>query len=174
HISWLDMLILYTQYTMQFIARAEIKKWPVISLLIKASGAIFINRTNKRDLIHINQFVSQKLSEGAVIGLFPEGKTSCGISVSTFNASLLKAPIIAHSTIIPVVIKYYTTNGSPTTRITYAGNITFWQSLKNSLLLNGIIVKIAILNPVNAANFPTRNQLAVFLHQQISQQFNLM
>lgn len=174
HISWLDMLVLYTQYAVQFVARAEVRKWPVISLLIKSSGAIFINRTRKRDLININQFVSQKLINGAAIGLFPEGKTSSGMSVLPFSASLLKAPILANSTIIPVVIKYYTINGSPTTNITYAGNITFWQSLRNSLLLNGIIVKVAILNPVQAADFQTRNHLAVFLHNQISHQFNQM
>lgn len=168
HISWLDIPILYTQHSVSFIGRMELKKWPILSLLIKSGGTIFINRERKRDLIHINKIASKKLMSGCTIGLFPEGKTGNGLQLLPFRASLLEAPIIANSTIIPLVIQYHTKHGEPTTAITYEGNITLWQSLKSSLLLNGIIAKITPLQCIEANQFGTRDELAEFLYNQIN------
>lgn len=171
HISWLDIPILYTQHSVGFIGRAEMKKWPIISLLIKSGGTIFINRERKRDLIHVNKIVSKQLINGATVGLFPEGKTSSGIHLQPFKAPLFEAPITAKSTIIPLVIKYYTKRGKPTTATTYEGDITLWQSLKSSLKLNGILVKITPLPRINAADFENREVLAEFLYNQINHYF---
>jgi 1-acyl-sn-glycerol-3-phosphate acyltransferase len=169
HISWLDIPILYTEHSVSFIGRAEMKKWPIISLLIKSGGTIFINRERKRDLIHINQIVSQELMNGSTVGLFPEGKTGNGLVLQQFKPALLESAITAKSTIIPLVIQYYTLDGKPTTKTTYEGDITLWQSLKNSLLLNGIVVKITPLPRIKADDFKSRDILADFLYQQINQ-----
>ncbi len=168
HISWLDIPILYTKHSVSFIGRAEIKRWPLINLLVKSGGTIFINRERKRDLVHINKVVSTELSKGATIGLFPEGRTGNGLQLQAFKPSLLESTIIAKSTIIPLVIQYYTLDGELTTKITYEGNTTLWQSIKNSLSLNGILVKITSLPRVNAGEFTNREELAQFLHQQIN------
>lgn len=170
HISWLDIPILYTQYSVGFIGRIEMKKWPLLSLLIKSGGTIFINRKQKRDLIKVNSIVSQQLAAGATVGLFPEGQTGNGLSLQPFKSSLLEAPILAKSTIIPLVIKYYTKEGYLTTATTYEGDITLWQSLRSSLLLNGILVKITLLPLVEAAKFDNRESLAASLYQQINSQ----
>ena len=168
HISWLDIPILYTKHSVSFIGRAEMKKWPLISLLIKSGGTIFINREQKRNLVHINKIVSTELLSGATIGLFPEGKTSNGLQLQAFKPALLESTIIAKSNIIPLVIQYYTLDGQLTTKTTYEGDINLWQSIKNSLSLNGILVKITSLPRVNAGEFSNREELARFLHQQIN------
>lgn len=168
HISWLDIPILFTQHSVSFVGRAELKKWPIISMLIKSGGTIFINRERKRDLIHVNEIISKELLQGSTIGLFPEGKTGKGLVLAPFKAPLFAAPIMAKSTIIPLVIKYYTKDGKPTTATTYEGDITLWQSLKSSLLLNGIIVKITALPRVTATDFNSREELALYLHEQIN------
>ena len=168
HISWLDIPILYTQYSLSFIARAEIKKWPLLNLLIKSAGTIFINRERKRDILNINNIVSNELLNGAVIGLFPEGKTGNGLKLQKFNSALFESAIAANSTIIPVVIQYYTLEGKITTKTTYEGNTTLWQSVKNSLLLNGISVKITKLPRLNSHDFKNREDLSEYLHTKIN------
>lgn len=173
HISWLDIPILYTQHSVGFIGRNEMKKWPVLSLLIKSGSTIFIDRTRKRDLIHINNVVSQKLREGATVGLFPEGKTSDGKGILPFKPSLFEATIMAKSTIIPLVIQYYTKDGKPTNAVTYADEITLWESVKNSLGLNGIIAKVIPLPRIYAANFKNRDEISDYLYKEISDRYNL-
>ena len=173
HISWLDIPILYTQHSVGFIGRNEMKKWPILSLLIKSGSTIFIDRTRKRDLIHINNVVSQKLAEGATIGLFPEGKTSDGKSILPFKPSLFEATIMAKSTIIPLVIQYYTKDGKPSNAMTYADKITLWESVKNSLGLNGIIAKVIPLSRINAADFKNRDEISEYLYKEISGRYNL-
>ena len=168
HISWIDIPILFTQYSVSFIGRSELKNWPLLGLLIKSAGTIYINRERKRDLIDLNQIISHELLNNATIGLFPEGKTGNGLELQPFKPGLLESAIIAKSTIIPLVIRYYTRDGKITTKVTYEGNITLWQSLKNSLLLNGIIVKITSLPRVNAGDFNSREVLSNYLYQQMN------
>ena len=116
----------------------------------------------------MNRIISKELRQGSTIGLFPEGKTGNGLNLAPFKAPLFEAPMMAKSTIIPLVIRYYTKDGRPTTATTYEGDITLWQSLKNSLLLNGIIVKITALPRVTATDFNSREELALYLHAQIN------
>ena len=167
HISWLDIPIIYTQYFVGFIGRSEMKKWPLLNILIKSGGTIFINRKSKRELIHINDTVSKKLIDGAVIGLFPEGKTGDGLDLKPFKPAILEAAIMAKSVIIPLVIRYYGKNGKLTTAVTYEGNITLWQSIKNTLRLNGLKVKVIQLPQVMASNFNNREELAAYLYTQM-------
>lgn len=168
HISWIDIPILFTQYQISFIGRSELRKWPLVNLLIKSAGTIFINRERKLDLIYLNKRLSKELVNGATIGLFPEGKTGNGLILQPFKPGLLESAITAKSTIIPLVIKYYTLDGKITTKVTYEGNITLWQSLKNSLLLNGIIVRITSLPRIDAGDFESRYILSNYLYAQMN------
>ena len=171
HISWLDIPILYTQHSVGFVGRNELKKWPVLNLLIKSGSTIFIDRNRKRDLVHINLQVSEKLKTGATVGLFPEGKTGDGRQLLPFKPALLEAAFIADATIIPLVIQYYTKNGEPTNAPTYAGDITLWQSLRSILMLNGIKIKITALPRNKARDFKNREELSAHLYTQINTQF---
>jgi len=171
HISWLDIPLLYTIYSLSFIGRAEIKKWPILNIMAKSGGTIFLDRKNKRELMQINQVVANQLSNGATIGLFPEGMTSDGKQVLPFKAPLLEAAIMANSTIVPLVIKYYTKAGIRTHAVTYAGEITLWKTVKNSLFLNGIHAKILLLPEFKATQFTTREKLSAYLFSLINEAY---
>ena len=168
HISWLDIPILYSQYFVNFVGRAETKKWPLLGLVIRMGGTIFINRKRKKELISVNQIVAKKLNNGACVGLFPEGKTSTGRTVLKFKAPILEAAIIGNSTILPIVLEFYRKNGKVAYSVSYAGKVTLWQTVTRSLYLNGFIVKIKFLPPVPTKDFTNREQLSTYLQQQIS------
>lgn len=171
HISWLDIPILYTQHSIGFISRKEIKNWPIIGLLIRSGNTIFIDRQRKRDLIQTIQIVREKLQAGSMVGLFPEGKTSLGLEVMPFKSALFEAAMLANSTVIPFVIEYYTKDGKPTNLVTYADETNFWQCLIRSLKLNGIRVKVIPLPKVMACEFNNRKELSKYLNQQIHDKF---
>ncbi len=173
HISWLDIPVLYSLYFVSFVSRAEVKNWPILNLLFKCSGTIFIDRSRKKDILTINKIVSQRLMDNLAIGFFPEGKTSDGKGVLPFKAPLLQAGIIAKSKILPLALKYYSRSTvKPAYEITYAGDITLWQTIKSTLLLNGICVKIIALPQFNAIDFANRREMARELYKEISAVYN--
>ena len=168
HISWLDIPILYSQYFVNFVGRVETKRWPLLGLVIRMGGTIFINRSKKKDLLQVNQIIAQKLNQGACIGLFPEGKTSTGRGVLRFKTPIFEAAILGNSTILPIVLEFYRKDGKVAYSVSYAGSVTLWKTVTRSLQLNGFIVKIKLLPPVATKDFTDREQLSLYLQHQIT------
>src|SRR5699024_3691316 len=48
HVSWIDIFVLNSCRATSFIAKQEIKRWPLIGWLVQAVGTIFIDRNNRR------------------------------------------------------------------------------------------------------------------------------
>ena len=72
HVSWLDIFVISAAHPARFIAKAEIRDWPIAGWLCDKAGTIFIRRTRRSDTAKINQFMHDVLAEGATIGFFPE------------------------------------------------------------------------------------------------------
>jgi 1-acyl-sn-glycerol-3-phosphate acyltransferase len=171
HISWLDIPVLYSIKFLGFIAKQEMRKWPILNLLISTNGTIYINRNKKTDLKRVNQIVSKKLVLGNVIGLFPEGRTTEGKEVIPFKAPILQAAIMAKSIITPFVIRYYKKDGSIAFEASYAGKISLWKSVSNVLSIDGLVVKVKALPHVKAEDYLDREFLSSYLHQNMSESF---
>jgi 1-acyl-sn-glycerol-3-phosphate acyltransferase len=167
HVSWIDIPVLCKLYVIKFISRAEVKKWFLLNLLVNAGGTIFIDRDRKKDLLRVTHLLRQQLTAGDTIGFFPEAKTTDGSILLPFKSSLFESAIVAKSQIIPIAIVYCNKNNERTDSVTYADEITLWQTIYNTLLLNNIRVKVIILPKVNAADFANRKQLAAYLFEQI-------
>jgi 1-acyl-sn-glycerol-3-phosphate acyltransferase len=63
------------------------------------------------------------------MAVFPEA-TSDGSGILPFKASLFEAALPSRSTVQPVSMRYQLPDGSLTTAPAYAGDTTFWQSIK--------------------------------------------
>jgi 1-acyl-sn-glycerol-3-phosphate acyltransferase len=172
HISWLDIPVLYAICFVKFIARSEMRKWWLLRVMIDSTATIFINRSRKKDLLHINQTIARELPHSTV-ALFPEGKTSSGESVLPFKSSLFESAMISDARILPIVLNYYHKSDHKfASEVTYAGKLNFLQAIKNSIWLNGIIVKITVLPDVLANSFSNRDELAKYLHHEIFRVYN--
>lgn len=171
HISWIDIPVLYTQHSVEFIAKSDIKKWPIVGLLAKSGNTIFVDRDRRHSVTDTIKVLSERLKAGETIGLFPEGKTGSGLEILPFKSSLFESVILTNAKVIPLLVQYYTKEGKPTKATTYAKKITFWQCLINSLKLNGFKVKITRLPPVHGCEFTNREDLANSLHKHMCEQF---
>ena len=171
HLSWLDILVLYQLYFINFIGKVEMTKWPVLSRMIKAGGTIFIDRSKKKDLLKINQTVSQYLINGRCIGFFPEGAVGEGNQLLPFKAPILESALMAQSSIIPVVIIYYRKDGTIAEEASFGPRYNLMQSVFNTLSLNGLIAKVFVLDSINSENFNNREDLTEYLYQQINRKF---
>ena len=78
HVSWLDIFAIASLRHTRFIAKSEIRDWPLAGWLAEKSGTIFIRRARRHDTARINALVHEALGEGDCVGLFPEGTTTEG------------------------------------------------------------------------------------------------
>ena len=166
HFAWLDVIVLYAISFINFIGKTEMQKWPIINILIRAGGTVFINREKKKDILKVNQIVGEVLKSGKCIGLFPEGQVTDGKNILPFKSSLFAAAILAQSKIIPIVLLYYHKDGRFAYSASYAKR-NLWQNVNTILQLNGLRIKALILPSIQAAEFSSREELSQYVHQQI-------
>jgi len=90
HISYLDILVLGTLHPSHFVAKNEIRGWPLFGWISRAAGTLFVDRDSPRDAVRVIREMRQVLAAGIPITVFPEGGTSRGTEVHPFQAALLE------------------------------------------------------------------------------------
>jgi 1-acyl-sn-glycerol-3-phosphate acyltransferase len=110
HLSYIDTIPVFFALKTTFIAKQEVKKWPVIGFMVSSFGVIFIDRNKKKDVSRVNKVVSQQLNADQGVVLFPEGTTSSGENILPFRASLLEHPVKEGFPVYYCVIHYETSN----------------------------------------------------------------
>lgn len=120
HISWKDILVLGSCADVVFIAKAEVRTWPVFGWLARLQRSVFVERQERRKTGNQISEVAERLAAGEVVVLFAEGTTSDGNRVLPFNSSLFGAASAAlpHAPqgvvhIQPVSIAYVRLHGVP-------------------------------------------------------------
>ncbi len=113
HLSYLDIVPMYLNLNCTFVAKKEVRSWPVLGFMIHTMGVIFIDREKKQDVTRVNRLLEASLNPRQGIVLFPEGTTTGGDRVLPFRSSLLA---MAAAEEIPVhysVIQYATHASDP-------------------------------------------------------------
>jgi 1-acyl-sn-glycerol-3-phosphate acyltransferase len=71
HISWLDIFVINAVHPCRFVAKSEIRDWPVLGWLVAQAGTVFIARGSRRDLRHTFKGIVASLHEGERVAFFP-------------------------------------------------------------------------------------------------------
>ena len=129
HVSWLDIFVLNTIYPSRFIAKTEVRNWPLIGWLCKRSNTIFIERALRQDAASINQQISLLLEQGVCVGLFPEGTTTDGRQVGHFHSALIQPAIDAGAMLCPIALRYQDEDGKQSSTAVFTGDMTLSQSI---------------------------------------------
>ena len=115
HLSYLDIPLLGSKYPLRFVAKSEVKSWPLFGFLAKKGRSIFIRR-NKTDSFNQKNKILDLLSSCEKVFIFPEGTTSDGNRVLEFKSSTFSSVENQNFTIQPIVIVYSDLNGIPINR----------------------------------------------------------
>lgn len=167
HISWADIHAINSVIPVRFVAKMEIRHWPIFGYLVRKSGTIFINRSRHRDAARVIQIASHALRLNDNLCVFPEGTTTEGLNVLPFKSSLLQAAIEADTLIIPVAIRYPLANGEVNLEAAYAGETSLGESMHAYLNMPQPAVHLHFCPPIAATGF-SRQQLAQQTHACIS------
>ena len=108
HISWIDIIALHSQHMMGFIAKSEIRDWPLVGWLTAQAETIFLRRGNADSLGDVMAEMSQRLRAGRAVAAFPEGGTRNGRELGAFHARIFTAAVDADAPVQPVALCYGT------------------------------------------------------------------
>lgn len=106
HISWIDIMALHSQHMMGFIAKSEIRRWPVVGWVTTHAETIFLQRGNGDSLGLVMAEMAQRLRAGRAVAAFPEGGTRDGRELGAFHARIFTAAVEANAPVQPVALCY--------------------------------------------------------------------
>ncbi len=167
HISWLDIWALKQLLPMDFVAKAEIRDWPLMGWLAERTGTLFVARHRRHDTGRVMSDVEQALGQQRSLCFFPEGTTTDGSELRPFKPSLFQAAINAGTPVWPVAIRYPAADGGINRAVAYWGDITLWQSLRAVLQQQDILIELHFAEPLPVSG-QERRRLAQQAGQSIA------
>lgn len=167
HVSWADIFAIASIRHTRFIAKSEIRDWPLAGWLAHRSGTIFIRRARRHDTARINAQVHDALAEGDCVGLFPEGTTTEGDRLLKFHSSLFEPAVANRARVYPVAVRYEYPDGTPLRAAAYAGDLTFAQSMGLVVRTRETIVRVAFAEPI-APDGLTRQEVAAEAQRRVA------
>lgn len=181
HMSYLDIILLGAHVPGSFVAKKEVRHWPVAGQAAVAVKTIFSERrigTLRRD----QQQIVEMLNSGRNVILFPEGTTSSGANLLPFKGGLLcvsfnnvsRVKLNKEIVIQPVSLRVACVDGesieeNPALRRKFAWvggeNVGwhFWEMVK----VGGMGLEITVHEPVNPADYPDRRAFAKAVEDKV-------
>ena len=173
HISWLDIFVINALYPCRFVAKAEIRAWPLAGWLVAQAGTVFIARGNKRELRNIFKGLVQVLQEGQRVAFFPEGTTAAQGTLLPFHANLFEAAVDGKVMVQPFALSYVDAAGQPHPSVDFIGDMTFAQSVVNILDGKPVRAHLALLEAIPGEG-AHRRELAEAAHQAIGKALGIV
>lgn len=169
HISWLDIMAIHAVCPQaRFVAKAQVRDWPLIGRLVSAAGTLYLKRERARDALRVVHLMAQALQEGQQVAVFPEGTTGPGWPLLPFHANLLQAAIATEVPIQPVALKFSDPQHDFSPAVHYLGQTTLAHSLWRIACARGLRVSVQWL-PAMASAHADRRAMAATVQQQIGQ-----
>ena len=171
HVSYLDILVLGGLAPCSFVAKSELRGWPVLGFLARAMGTVFVERQNKRALGELNRVLAARMARGDSLVLFPEGTSTSGASVLPFRPALLQPAAVLGLPVRYAAVRYATAPGErPASEVVcWWGDMTFVGHLLELLRLARIEAEVRLgAEPVLASD---RKVLAARLHAAVASCF---
>ncbi len=164
HVSWLDIFAVSSVRPTRFIAKSEIRDWPLAGWVVERAGTIFIRRDRRRDTARINDLVHEALAQGDRVGLFPEGTTTEGDALLKFHSSLFEPAVANGAHVHPCALRYEHADGTLCRAMAYVGELSFMQSLGLVIRQKGVRVHLAFAPPIETAGRARREIAAAAQH----------
>ncbi len=172
HVSWLDIFVINAAQPSRFVAKSEIRDWPIAGWLCEAAGTIFVRRTKRSDTTRINAIIHDVLDSGDTVAFFPEGTTTRGDRLLKFHTSLFEPAVANQAVVIPAAIRYHDKNGEPSEATIFVGQITFSKSI-SAIIAERNLQATIMFAPGIATATKNRRETAEAAEDAIAEMLNI-
>lgn len=168
HVSYLDVMILGGLIEGCFVAKSEVRSWPLFGWMARLQRTVFIQRRTARASQHRDEML-QRLDQNCNLILFPEGTSSAGNRVLPFKSALLS--VAGHRRgddlikVQPVSLAYTRLDGLPLGRylrplFAWYGDMDLAPHIWQMAGLGRLTVVVRFHQPVTLEAFASRKALA--------------
>lgn len=167
HVSWTDIIALASIYPFVFLSKSEVETWPLLGLLARVQGTIFVVRDARRDIARASAALAGALDAGRDVVVFPEGTSTDGAEILPFRPGPFEAlqKTGEPAVVAPVALRYTDIAGRPVD-LGWYGDMTLVDHIRKLLRQNGAICHIRF----GAAIVPTgvdRKTTAMLAEKQV-------
>ena len=170
HLTYLDILLLYTRVDGVFIAKRDMRHWPVLGPLANLFSTIWVNREVRRDAIRVLDLIDEAIARGDGVILFAEGTTSAGNALLPMRPALFDWAAREQYPVHHAALSYRTDPSLPAHLVVgWWGDMPFMRHAWDFCRLKAVDALLDFRpEPVIA---PTRGELAARVEQAISARF---
>ena len=165
HLSYLDILVLSALTPVVFVAKNEVKNWPVFGWFARLAGTVFVRREKRAGAGQAVDEMKTVLGSGVTVVLFPEGTSSDGQTVLPFKSSLLEPAMRQKQQLSAGFIRYELDDGDVAEEVCYWKDMTLFPHLINLLGKRGIRASVCFAEAQGGAR--NRKELAQQLHATV-------
>jgi lyso-ornithine lipid O-acyltransferase len=146
HLTYLDILVFGAARPFLFVAKSEVRRWPLLGTLASLGGTIFVDRGRSLQVADASREIEEALRSGIPVLLFPEGTSSDGSSVLPFRSPLFEPAIRAGAAVTAAAVRYHAADASED-QLAYWGDMVFLPHLFRTLCVPGLAAEIEFDSP---------------------------
>ncbi|HYT60783.1 MAG TPA: lysophospholipid acyltransferase family protein [Haliangiales bacterium] len=165
HLSYLDILVIGALAPAAFVAKREMRNWPVLGWFAMLAGTVFVHRGKRSEVTRSTAEIKEVLRQGTLLVLFPEGTSSGGDTVLPFKSALLEPAAEQKQPLAAGCIQYSLSDGSVADEVCYWRDMTLVPHLVNLLGKRGVSARVSFTQLQNGCG--DRKQLARQLHSEV-------
>ena len=172
HVSWVDIVVIGSIAPVAFVAKSEVRKWPLVGVTAKMQRTVFVERARRHQAAGAIAEIVARLKSGTSVVLFAEGTSSDGNRVLPFRSALIGA--IKHAAqaggsaadilIQPMSICYTGQHGIPMGRqnrplVAWYGDLDFMPHIKEFIARGAVDAVVSYGEPVAASGAGDRKAM---------------
>lgn len=171
HQSYLDIIIIASVIPTLFVAKSDVRQWPLLGWLASLGGTLFIDRTALRGAVAANERIEQCLLHGVNVQFFPEGTSSNGSGILPFRPFLFQSAMNVGRPVQPITINYHSVDETPVDAsnrdvVCWYGDMTFTDHFIHLLSIRRAVVSVTVHPPVPHGAVPDPRSLALLCREQ--------
>jgi 1-acyl-sn-glycerol-3-phosphate acyltransferase len=175
HLSYTDISVIGGLVDGCFVAKKEIKSWPVFGYMTRLQRSIFVER--KRENANKQRLeLLDTLADGDNLIIFPEGTSTDGSRVLPFKSSLFSSVYDTDKDVIvqPISLAYTHLNGVPIGRawrpaFNWFGDVDMLPHMWRLLGLGTVTARVHFHEPLDPKDYGNRKALAKASYEAVSE-----
>ena len=179
HVSWADILVIGSISPVAFVAKREVRDWPLVGITAEVQRTVFVDRTRRHQTPESVSQIVKRLAGGTSVVLFAEGTSSDGNRVLPFRSALLGAVEEPASTngaggilIQPMSITYIGQHGIPMGRqhrplVAWYGDLDFMPHIRDFIAHGAVDAVVSYGEPAIADGKADRKAVAKSLESTV-------
>ncbi len=179
HLSYLDILIISSFFPTCFVTSNEMKETPFLGQLCMLGGCLFVERRSRSGISAEVKELSEALSDGLNVVIFPEATSTNGEAVIRFRRPLFQAAVNSGSKVLPVCLNYRTLDGEKLTlknrdKVFWYGDMPFLGHALKLFAHKSVVAELTVMKGLNASDFESKNELADKCFELVSEEYQII